>query len=112
MLGALVGGFILIWLGITFFLEENGNLPSDTWWAYFIGGIGVILVIQGVAIYARGRNGVGSIIGGAILAFIGLSTIAANQFSISARLWPLLIVALGIFVLFAGLASRRRVPTP
>jgi len=29
LLGAAVGGLILIWLGVSFYLEENGYLPGD-----------------------------------------------------------------------------------
>ncbi len=112
MLGALVGGLILIWLGITFYLEQNGYLASDIWWAYFIAGVGAILVVQGVVVYSRGHVGLGPLVGGAVLVFIGLTSIASRSFRLEAQLWPLLLVALGIIVVFAGVASRRRVPTP
>jgi hypothetical protein len=112
MLGALVGGLVLIWLGITFFLEENGNLPSDIWWAYFIVGVGGILILEGAVIYARGHIGLGPVVGGAFLIFAGLSAIATNNYRVQTQLWPLVIVVLGIFVIFGGFTFRRRVPTP
>lgn len=112
MLGALVGGLILIWLGVTFFLEQNGYLRADIWWAYFLAGLGVILILQGLVIYSRGRTGLGPMIGGIILAFIGFGTIVARQYNVTEQFWPLLLVALGVFVIVAGVASRRRVPTP
>lgn len=112
MLGAVVGGLILIWLGTTFFLEQNGYLASNIWWAYFIAGVGVILILQGVVVYSRGHWGLGPTVGGAVLIFVGLSSIASVQLSFGTRLWPLLLVALGVFVLFVGIASRRRVPAP
>ena len=111
-LGAVVGGLILIWLGVTFFFQQNGYLPSDVWWAYFLSGIGVILILQGVVIYSRGHRGLGSMIGGAVLLLIGMSAIATTQFSFPTTLWPLFLVAVGVFVLFAGITSRRRVPAP
>jgi len=112
MLGALVGGLILVWLGATFFLEQNGYLPTGDWWAYFIAGVGAILVLEGVVIYSEGRRGIGPVIGGAILILIGLSSISAYQLSFGTNLWPLLLVALGVVVILGGLASRRRVPAP
>jgi zinc ribbon protein len=111
-LGALVGGLILIWLGTTFFLEQNGNLNPAVWWAYFLSGVGAILILQGVVLYSRGRIGMGPIVGGAFALLIGVSFITTAQFNITDRLWPLLLVALGVFVLVGGLASRRRVPSP
>jgi len=111
-LGALVGGLILIWLGATFFLEQNGYLNPTVWWAYFLSGVGAILILQGVVIYSRGRNGVGPVVGGAFALLIGISFITTAQFNITDRLWPLLLVALGILVLVGGLASRKRVPSP
>jgi hypothetical protein len=112
MLGAIVGGLVLIWLGITFFLEQNGNLPSDVWWAYFILGVGAILILEGVVILARGHYGLGPVIGGAFLIFAGISAIATNNYTIQSNLWPLAIVVIGVLVLLSGFAFRRRVPAP
>ena len=111
-LGALVGGLILIWLGTTFFLEQSGYLTGVDWWAYFLSGVGGILILQGVILYSRGRIGAGPIIGGAFALLIGASFITSNEYNLTDRLWPLIIVALGIFVLVGGLASRRRIPNP
>ena len=112
VLGALVGGALLIWLGATFFLEQNGYVAGDVWWAYFLAGVGAILILQGVFLYARGRTGLGSVIGGFFALFIGLSSVAARAYSFSDKLWPLLIVVLGVLVLVAGFATRRRVMRP
>jgi hypothetical protein len=112
MLGAVVGGLVLIWLGVTFFFEQNGNLSSDIWWAYFILGVGAILILEGVVIYTRGHYGLGPIIGGAFLIFAGMSAIATNDYKIQSNLWPLAIVVIGLLVLLSGFAFRRRVPTP
>jgi hypothetical protein len=112
MLGAIVGGSVLIWLGVTFFLEQNGNISSDIWWAYFILGVGAILILEGVVIYSRGHYGLGPIIGGAFLIFAGISAIATDNYRIQSNLWPLAIVVIGLLVLLSGFAFRRRVPTP
>lgn len=112
MLGALVGGLVLIWLGTTFFLEQNGLLSSEIWWAYFLAGVGAILVLQGAVIYSRGHIGLGPVIGGVVLIFIGLGTIAAFNFNFVNKFWPLLLVAIGILVIIGGFTARRRVPAP
>jgi hypothetical protein len=112
LLGAMMGGLILIWLGLTFFLDQNGYLAHDIWWAYFLLGVGAILILQGVVLYSRGRVGLGPLIGGSIIVFVGLDAIAAVQLNFSERFWPLIIVVLGVFVLVGGVASRRRVPKP
>jgi hypothetical protein len=109
MLGAIVGGLVLIWLGVTFFLEQNGNLPSDIWWAYFIAGVGIILIVEGAYIYSRGHFGVGPMIGGAFLVFGGLSAIATNNYTVPSQLGALAIVVMGVLVLIVGLTYRRRV---
>jgi hypothetical protein len=111
-LGPLVGGLILIWLGTTFFLQQNGYLASDVWFAYFLSGVGAILILQGAILYSRGRVGAGPIIGGSFALLIGLGYISAVRFDLADRLWPLLLVGLGVFVLVGGLAARRRVPKP
>ncbi len=112
MLGAVVAGLILIWLGFTFFLEQNGYLARDIWWAYFIAGVGIVLVLEGVLIYTRGHIGIGPVIGGAILLFGGLSAITTNNYRYESQLWPLAIIIIGAIVLVAGFAFRRRVPKP
>lgn len=106
--GALVGGLILIWLGVTFYLQQIGTISSNNWWAYFLFGLGAILILQGVIIYARGRHGMGPIIGGAILMFLGVAFIT----NATTNLWPLILVIIGVAVIAGGITSRRRVPSP
>lgn len=112
MLGAVVAGLILMWLGVTFFLEQNGYLPSDIWWAYFVSGVGIVLILEGVAFYSRGHYGLGPLIGGAVLLFGGLSSITTHNYTIDAQIWPLFIVFIGALVLVTGVIFRRRVPAP
>ncbi len=112
ILGAVAGGLIIIWLGITFYLQDNGYLSPETWWAYFLVGVGAVLVFQGVVLLAEHRRGLGPLIGGAAAVFIGASTIATREYNLTSSLWPLVIVLLGVFVIVAGITARRRVPTP
>ena len=109
--GALTGGLILILLGVLFYLAQS-NLVSITWsnwWQYFLIGIGVILIIQGLIRYGqRGRFYSGSFVGGAVLIIIGL----AFTSSLSAYFWPLIFVLLGVVAIASAITARRRTPAP
>ncbi len=110
LIGPIVGGLILIWLGVTFYLQESGVISSSNWWAYFLVGIGVILIIQGLLFYARSRRtSFGPFIGGVILILIGLTYISNYSFG---NLWPLILVAIGVAVIASAYAGRRRSPAP
>jgi len=107
--GILTGGLILIWLGVTFYYAQTGAIGWDVWWAYFILGLGVVLVVQGLVRYAQGRHAYwGPVIGGAILAMIGYAFVVGT----SANFWPLILVVIGALVIVAGIGGRRSSPTP
>lgn len=109
VVGPIAGGLVLIWLGITFYMQQAGYLPSDNWWAYFIAGIGVIIIVQGLINYSMSRIPfAGSFIGGAILLIIGLAFIS----NIGVNFWPLILVVIGIAILISSLTARRRRPAP
>jgi hypothetical protein len=108
IIGPLIGGGILIWLGITFYLQQIGYV-SGNWWALFILGIGVLLVLQGLLFYGRShRPFYGPFIGGGILIIIGLS----SYYNSIDSLWPLILVVIGIAVLASAFGYRRRTPPP
>jgi hypothetical protein len=107
--GAITGGLILIWLGVTFFLQSNGYIASGNWWAYFLMGIGAILILQGLMRFAMSRRPfVGSFIGGVVLILIGFAFVQG----FSANLWPLILVAIGVAVLLSAVVGRQRRPSP
>jgi hypothetical protein len=107
--GALVGGSVLIWLGITFYLMTIGYLGSQVWWAYFVLGIGIILLVDGlVRGLQRSRAFPGLVIGGAVLVLVGATAIQTGL----QNLWPLVFVLIGALIIVGGLAGRRRSPTP
>ena len=109
IIGPIIGGSILVWLGITFYLQQIGTFPSSDWWAYFIVGIGVIIIIQGIILYAQHRRPfIGPLIGGAVLLFVGLSFI----YNAWANFWPLILVVIGIAIVGSALAAQRRTPKP
>jgi zinc-ribbon domain len=109
LIGAIVGGLILVWLGVTFYLQQIGYLTSD-WWAYFVAGIGVILILQGGLLYATGRRVFyGPFIGGVILFLIGLGFIANYNIGF---FWPLIFVVIGAAIILSAFVGRRRRPMP
>jgi hypothetical protein len=113
--GALTGGLILIWLGITFYFAQvkftfgTQTVTWTDWWGYFLLGLGVILIVQGLIRYAQHRYAwMGSFIGGAVVAVIGFASISQNM----ADFWPLIFVIIGIAVLASAVFGRRRMPSP
>jgi hypothetical protein len=109
--GALFGGGVLIWLGVTFYLATSGQIAWSKWWPSFMVGLGVLLVLLGLYHSLRSRGMfpfIGMVIGGAIISLIGLS----GFYSFSTDLWPVMIILLGIVVILFGLLGRRRVPKP
>jgi len=109
--GALFGGGVLIWLGVTFYLATSGQIAWSKWWLSFMSGLGVLLVLLGLYYSLRSRSlfpFFGIVIGGAIILIIGLS----GFYAISTELWPVMIILLGLVVILVGLFGRRRVPKP
>jgi hypothetical protein len=110
IVGPITGGLISIWLGATFYLQQENLLPSDNWWAYFLAGIGAIIILQGILQYALTQRGFyGSFIGGAILLILGIAFIYNYNFSF---FWPLVLVVIGIAVLASAFTARRNRPIP
>ncbi len=112
MLGAIIAGAVLIWLGLAFFLEQNGYLSSEHWGDYFLTGLGVILILGGFVLYSQGHAWLAPVAGGACALVLGAGSIAARELKLSQDIWPIVIVALGVCVIALGLGARRRVPKP
>jgi hypothetical protein len=110
IVGAIFGGGILIWLGITFWLGQIYPVSWANWWAFFIAGIGALLIILGVlraAMKGSTYEFSGFFIGGAILMIIGLA------FAYGATLyWPYIVILLGILVIAVAVLARMRTPRP
>jgi uncharacterized Zn finger protein (UPF0148 family) len=108
-IGPIVGGAILIWLGISFYLEQIKYFASGNWWAFFIAGLGFIIMLQGVLLYSRlHRAVIGPFLAGGILVLIGV----AFFYSSFGNLWPLLLVVIGIAIVASAFVARRRTPNP
>ncbi|MCQ5377715.1 MAG: zinc-ribbon domain-containing protein [Candidatus Methanomethylicia archaeon] len=107
--GPFVGGGILIWLGITFYLATIEYLSWAIWWAYFICGIGLILVFQGIVHFIQGayrEKITGPIIGGSILFLVGAFFISAFSFGIG-NWWPFLFMFIGIIIILTAVLVKR-----
>jgi uncharacterized membrane protein len=108
--GPLFGGMIVIWLGVTFLLASNGNILWGNWLSWFLTGLGILLVLDGIVLTAIRGNAypqIGFFIGGMILFLIGFTPIFLGF-----DFWPLLIVAIGIAIIVSAVLGRRRIPMP
>lgn len=108
---AITGGLILILLGVLLYYATLGTtaITFGNFWQYFIIGVGVILLIQGIVRYGeRGTLYFGSFFGGAVMILIGLAFIS----SANVNLWPLLLVVLGVAAIISAFTGRRRSPAP
>jgi|GEM_PF-3896968 len=110
LIDALFGGLIVILLGGLLFMAASNVSSLVTWanfWAYFLLGIGVLLLLRGfAAIVIPGRpHEAGSIIGGIVLIIIGAAGVSIFLTGISQYLWIAIIVLGGILVIVAGIAS-------
>jgi hypothetical protein len=93
---------VLILLGVTLFLATRGTLPWDTWWQYFLVGLGAIFLLDGLVHYIWGHGGTGRFIPGIILVLVGLAFVIGFS-----EWWPLILVGVGVAILL-GMLFRRR----
>ena len=109
--GAITGGLVLILLGVLLYYASIGTtaITFANFWQYFILGVGVILILQGlIRLGERGRAYVGSFIGGAVMIIIGLGLVSGGYVD----LWPLILVVLGVVAIASAFTARRRSPVP
>lgn len=114
-LGMAVWPLILIWAGLVLLAQNLGllaevRMPEGLgplqWWAVFLAGAGVILlldVLVRLAVPAYRRPVGGTLILGVILLAIGLGQVLGKVV-----LWPLVLVAIGLFLIVRALLPRRR----
>jgi hypothetical protein len=100
----LIWGLVLMGLGVTFLLTNNGVWPNDTlrhWWPMFV-------VISGVGslVAARGPKSVGSAV--MTTAIGGWLLVATNDwYGLGwSRSWPLVLVAVGLGTFTEAIVSR------
>lgn len=106
--GSLVVGIVLIALGAIFLLEHQGLIPSDL--IYHLWPL--ILIILGITkiFGAHERNASKERIWGSMLLLFGcvllLGELGHPQFELH-RIWPFLLIVLGIYVLWMTIQDRR-----
>ncbi len=110
MWGAVMGGLIVLWLGITFLLRQNYPTLDNHWWNLFLAGLGVIVILRGLMLYVQTSNwraSSGLIIGGAIVALIGVGSYLGL-----ADWWAFLIILVGAWIVINAFMSKSRHPRP
>jgi len=96
----ITGGLTLILLGVIFLLANMKYVPWGEWWAYFLLGLGAILIIDAfirstTRKYRKQKKY--KLIGGIILVIIGSSRI----FGLGTW-WPLILIVLGFYLIFSS----------
>jgi len=108
--GAIVGGLVVVWLGVSFALRNLGYYPWADMGGVFLLGLGVILVLRGLWAYSKTGvfdQGFGYVVGGGFVALLG----AAIVFQIN-DWWPFLIIGLGAVIVLRALMAQSRNPKP
>lgn len=94
------GGLILILLGVLFLLSTQHAIAWGDWWAYFVMGLGAILILdfilRSLAGAGRGAN-IGKIVAGAVLIVVGASHVFGLE-----TWWPIILIAVGVILLFSS----------
>ena len=107
-LSGIVWASILIWAGLVLLVDNLGFLARferlDAWAVIFIGAGLIVLagVVVRLLVPAYRRAVTGTLILGFILIAIGLENLLSWNV-----IWPLILIALGVFVLVRGLIWRR-----
>ncbi|MCL4436619.1 MAG: zinc ribbon domain-containing protein [Thaumarchaeota archaeon] len=110
--GAVTGGLVLIWLGISFYLAQTRVISWSVWWAYFLTGLGVIIIVNGLIRYSEYRyNPTGAFIGGAVMIVIGLTVLMGVR-DFWQDFWPVILIIIGAVVIISGLTARSRAQRP
>jgi hypothetical protein len=99
-----MGGLVLILVGSIFLLAQMDRISWTHLWAYFLVGLGAILIVTGLlGIGGRGRGLTrGRFIGGVVLIVIG----AANIIGLHVW-WPYLLNVLGLVLVVSALFPHR-----
>ncbi|MEN3007196.1 MAG: hypothetical protein ABC585_05580 [Candidatus Methanosuratincola petrocarbonis] len=103
--GPLFGGGVLIVLGVSFWLATSGTISWAIWWAYFLGGLGILLILLGINNARSGKDS-GPITGGVVVLAIGIIAILAWNYSLSSW-WPLVLIALGLVVMVSAVLGHK-----
>jgi hypothetical protein len=98
-------GLVILSLGVIFFLDQQGIYPARESFHFFWAAI---LIFWGVEFLLSFRHGQTQI-GGAILVLLGTILLASDLGYLHIRvaaLWPLILVALGLWILFSRMGGQ------
>ena len=101
----IMGGLILVVLGVSFIIANQGLITRVHWWEYFIVGLGLVFIIDWVIRSFTGERPrfSGRLIAGIIL--IGVGLVFLTNIGI---FWPVILIIIGLIVLLAGVLRNRR----
>ncbi len=105
-LGGIVGGVIVVWLGVCFLLITNGPWYWEDLWRYFLGGIGVIFLLE-VAVRTVMPAYRRPIFGKLVLSVIFMALGFGGLVGIEAW-WPLILVLVGLFIVISALRRSQK----
>ena len=108
--GAITGGLVVVWLGVSFALRNMGYYPWADMGGVFLLGIGVILILRGLWQYSKSGildHGFGYLVGGAFVAFLGANIV----FDIRDT-WAFFVIGLGLIIVLRALMTRGSNPAP
>jgi chromate transport protein ChrA len=99
----ITGGLILILLGVLFLLAEMDRISWMDWWAYFLVGLGTILILEELFRgFSESRHRAGRLIGGLVLIVIGGAHLVGFE-----EWWPLILIAAGLGLILSPLFRKK-----
>jgi hypothetical protein len=110
MWGGIMGGLILLWLGVTFLLQQYSYVSTNNWGSTFFAGLGIIVILRGGIFYIQKgswRAASGLIIGGLVI-----TVIAVTSYYNITDWWPFLVIILGAWFILNAFRYQGSHPWP
>jgi hypothetical protein len=111
LIDAIFGGLVVVLIGGLLYLAASGAVSWVGWnnfWAYFLLGLGVLLLIKGIAMFlirpARNKA-YGDIQGGLILGLIGCTFVLLLSGGDWSTNWPIFLVIAGAVIVAVAIAT-------
>ncbi len=97
--GGLFWGLLLILIGVLFFAQNQAWIPEDTWWQWFLVGLGLILLVEALVRYNNAEYRITAL--SRVIAGIALVIVGAAFLIGFSQWWPLVLIAVGVAILIA-----------
>jgi hypothetical protein len=111
LIDAIFGGLVVVLIGGVLYLAASSTVSWLGWgnfWAYFLLGLGILLLIKGIAMFfirpARNKA-YGDIQGGLILGLIGGTLVLLLSGGDWSASWPIFLVIGGGVIVFVAIAT-------